>query len=255
MGDSQSQKAGEGSTLIQAGGSVTIGLSYKDVKEVIAGERERIVNLIWARAQQMIRDLAQTPVAVPIKTAVRVIQEGSLEEDSFLQEQWASLLANATIGRVPPLFTAILSRLSRTDAVLLSAIFDEVNRLIQQRYRSVAHPTTVLHKIPLGDWRQLIALYAGAHLAAQPLEELIDERRHSLPQYAEDHRAFNLALDSLLKEGLLWRKQVSKPMGADASNAPTAGAFLPSRNHYRMTALGFEFVSACRPPKRSAADE
>jgi hypothetical protein len=110
VGDSQSQKAGEGSTLIQAGGNVSIGLSYADVKGIIAGERERIVERVWNRAQEMLEDAGLQPGPVPLKTLVPLLQYASLEDDKSLQERWANLLANAAadVKRVRSFFPRVL---------------------------------------------------------------------------------------------------------------------------------------------------
>ena len=153
MGDSQSQKGGEASTLIQAGGNVTITLAapHAEVTRLLAEERERIAQLVWERAQEMLRKAGIQPGPVPMKTLVRVIQDCSLEDDKFLQEQWAALLPHASSGGIPPSFPGILSRLSRVDAVFLSGLFDEVIQHLQEHSGSLNHPTTVLNRISLGD--------------------------------------------------------------------------------------------------------
>jgi hypothetical protein len=129
MGDSQSQKAGDNSTQVQAAGnvSITVGLSYADFKLALAGERERIVEQVWERAQEMIKEAGVPPGPVPLKTTVPLLQQASLEEDEGLQERWAALLANAASGQRflsrMPAFINFLRDLSPDDAEVLDALY------------------------------------------------------------------------------------------------------------------------------------
>src|ERR1051326_8621250 len=93
MGASQSQKAGDGVTQAMAGRDVNItqnliGLSYADVKLMIAEDREHNIEQVWARAQEMLREAGVQPGPVPLKTLVPLLQYASIEEDEYLQAQW-----------------------------------------------------------------------------------------------------------------------------------------------------------------------
>jgi hypothetical protein len=246
MGDSQSQKAGERSTLIQAGGNVTIGLSYADVKLMILEEREQIVQHVWERAQEMLREAGIQPGPVPMNTFIPLLQNASLEEDPFLQERWSALLANTSQGRVLPAFPDILRQLTRTEAIFLDRIYQIVAKRMPRESPFSAPSARWALTVNLGSWHELMIIFADAGLTKHKGHELIciDEPPDSSP----DHIAFMIATDNLLRANLLLRSAVTKLRKQDVGKSNDSGLPLESEDRYAMTALGFEFVSACQPP-------
>jgi hypothetical protein len=223
LGDSQSQKAGEGSTLIQAGGNVTIGLSYADVKQIVAEERERIIVEIWTRAQEMLKDAGVQSGPVPLKTLVPLLQYASLEDDEGLQERWAALLANAAIpsAHVSPSLPAILRQLTAAEARLLSRFFEMLEGLSN----------------PAADWEtrrdgMLAKYYNYCDLMSGMALNSETTSGH--------------CLDNLIRLGLLERRW---DVGAISINE-YAGYHPKNSSPIGMTSLGIAFVNACRPPRQ-----
>jgi hypothetical protein len=216
MGDSQSQKAGDHSTQVQAAGnvSITVGLSYADFKLAMAEERERIVEQVWERAQEMLREAGVQPGPVALKTLIPLLQAASMEEDRFLQDRWAALLANAaTLGHCSDIrasFVAILADLSSRDVLLLEACYDfAVTEMASRNKQDVTevglgHPGTLLRRV--------------APLAEQ---DIIPNLSYS-------------SVDNIRRLGLI-------------------DSYSRFKDAYHFTSLGVEFIEACRPlPKVDA---
>ena len=74
------------------------------------------------------RGLTQPARSVPIKIAIPIMQGGSLEEDDYLQDYYARLLANAadtnSETEVRRAFISILEDLAPNDAKALKKIYD-----------------------------------------------------------------------------------------------------------------------------------
>jgi hypothetical protein len=77
------------------------------------------------KAKKMLDEEGLTPQQVPLRTAVPLLEAGSLEEDDDLVGRWASLLANASGGttEVPPSFANVLREIEPAAAQLLDAIY------------------------------------------------------------------------------------------------------------------------------------
>lgn len=73
------------------------------------------------------RGLAQPSRKVPLQVAIPLIQAASLEEDDWLQDQWAALLVNAADAashvEVRRAFISILEDMTPLDALLLKKIY------------------------------------------------------------------------------------------------------------------------------------
>lgn len=73
------------------------------------------------------RGLSQPSRKVPLQIAIPLMQGGSLEEDDWLQDRWAALLANAADAtsqiEVRRAFISILEDLTPPDALLLEKIY------------------------------------------------------------------------------------------------------------------------------------
>ena len=226
--NSQSQRAGEGSTLIQAGGNVTIGLSYTDVKLIIAEERERIVQQVWGRAQQMLKDAGVTPGPVPLKTLMPLLQHASLEEDPYLQERWANLLANAAhADHLRPnnraMYLAVLRELSAPEVRFLDTLYDYVT-------------DRICRDINPG--------------AAQGLGWEV-EMDFILKQSHEEEYFDIYLIDNLERLNLLRRStQTGIPLGSEPIRVPG----LLEETSFYFTTLAFYLVEACRPPQPEEAE-
>jgi Abortive infection alpha len=222
VGDSQSQKAGEGSTLIQAGGNVSIGLSYADVKGLIAEERERIVQQVWERAQEMLREAGIEPGPVPMKTLIPLLQYASLEDEGCLQERWAALLANAANPVQDPgkrvIHVSLLKELSAIEVRFLDTLYDYVVERLLRGVRSGA-----------------------AHGLGWEVEmDFILEQSHKEEYF---HISF---IDNLERLNLL-RRSTSHQIFLDKETITVPGPI--EETSFYFTELAFFLVEACRPPQ------
>jgi hypothetical protein len=227
VGDSQSQKAGEGSTLIQAGGNVSIGLSYADIKLIISEEQERIVEHVWNRAREVLREAGIQPGPVPLKILVSLLQNASLEEDEALQERWANLLANAAtdVKRFRSFFPRALAQLGSVEARLLDFMNDHA---VQGANNASVTPAEDLKR---HDFSVLHAAYRTIVKSTVP-----PYTKASMDELGEVLAVLNV----LIAQGMV----------------RTQGDYGGGPNHcsYRITSLGLEFVSACRQPKKGPAE-
>jgi hypothetical protein len=201
------------------------GLSYSDVKSMIAEEREKIAQRVWERAQEMLRDAGVQPKPTPLKTLVPLLQFASLEEDEYMRTQWASLLANAAASEsaVHSAYPDVLRQLMPMDARFLDMLFDE--------FEKVAYP-------PVSQW-----VVSNGYGGWSTLRDLWE--RTGLHDAAPDDDALSLTVDNLIRLNLLSREKVtSKDEAQDI-------AVLPSFDHFSLTVFGRRFVQACRRPKRA----
>jgi hypothetical protein len=230
VGDSQAQTAGEASTLIQAGGNVTvsIGVSYADLDLAINQARKEIAEEVLAKAQEMLRAAGIQPAPVALKTVVTLFQYASLEEDPDLQTKWASLLANTADPRstdaARPTYIEILRELTPTDALFIDCIYQ--NALNQMQVKHVLFTEV---KFDIFQLKQVydfgVLKYsppAGAHLGIAVNNE------------------FHARLDVLGKLGIL-----------DVAFAQKNKAQTQLRaRRWSLSNLGWCFLRACRPPSQ-----
>ena len=238
--DSQSQKAGEGALQIQAGGNVNITLQipFAQITDFIREEMARIGGKIWSMAQDMLQAARIQPGPVPIKTLVPLLQYASLEEDDYLQERWAALLANAALeGPVHPSFPQVLSRLSSADAKFLDALYEEDQKDGPLRIALHGHAAD-----------QLGFLYGNLGLTSTRWCTTEGDYEEFGKEVVEAQKTqFNSTLDNLVSLGLLASERT-----AEVEEYPpswnTIG--LTHRTTLHLTTLGFEFVKVCRAPMK-----
>ena len=67
---------------------------------------------------------------MPLKTLLPTLENGSLEEDTMLQEKWANMLANAVTMRseIKPNYAEILKDLSPLEVEILDKLYEESNK-------------------------------------------------------------------------------------------------------------------------------
>lgn len=119
----------------------------KEPMEVASGIwTDKLKYLRWERQVRFIQragdflkevGISEPTRAVPLKLALPILQGASIEEDDWLQDQWARLLVNAANKdsgvEVHRSFVSILSELSPLEAQILNVIYD----LPFPQYRSV----------------------------------------------------------------------------------------------------------------------
>jgi hypothetical protein len=255
MGSSQSQKAGDKSTQIQAGGDATVinnhfGLSYADVKLAIAEERERIGQQVWDRAQEMLREAGVQPRPVPLKTIVPLLQCASLEEDGDHQERWAALLANASAtgpAKVHNSFNEVLRQLSPREARFLDHLYDSAVEGWESSGGKNPYVPAIGFMFPVFTNEALFQQYLEATEIGGYVGWLvaISSALHSVD---EMHAAFSVSIDNLLRLRLIDVEPLPEaPIEGESKNftfAPDSGR---PNSKWFLTPFGFEFISVCRP--------
>jgi hypothetical protein len=176
------------------------------------------------KAERMATDAGYTPQAVPPKILFPLLEGASFEYNEDLHDMWAALLANAASPEVQhdsirPGFIATLRQLSQDEAALLDWV-----------YRHVAK------EMPGNDFYEPIheseLLQAYVTLGFGPIES--DSHRARESASASNWR-FGSCLNSLEAAQLIRTR-------FDVINVGRVNFY------YSLTYLGFQFVSACRPP-------
>lgn len=95
---------------------------------------ERQVTLMHrANAKMAELGLSEPIHALPLKIAIPILQEGSMEEDDYLQDRWANLLVNASSGvEVRATYISMLRDMTSLDVQILARIYsypDEPGRV------------------------------------------------------------------------------------------------------------------------------
>ncbi|HEY4359523.1 MAG TPA: Abi-alpha family protein [Bryobacteraceae bacterium] len=176
------------------------------------------------KAERMAQEAGFTPQAVPPKILFPLLEGASFEDNEDLHTMWAALLVNAAGpdggSRVRPGFIATLRQLSPDEALLLSYIYDHAPEPATGQEFDQAVPAS-----------DLLEPYASAGFGE------IKRRPDGILESIEcDTWKFGTCLDSLVSEQVITRRDDLLP--AHRSLAA-----------YSLTFRGYEFVTACRPPK------
>ncbi|WP_421955641.1 hypothetical protein [Polaromonas sp.] len=68
--------------------------------------------------------LSEPTHALPLKIAIPILQEGSMEEEDYLQDRWANLLVNASSGlEVRATYISMLRDMTSMDVQILALIY------------------------------------------------------------------------------------------------------------------------------------
>lgn len=98
-----------------------LGETFKDRVKVFRLKQQ--VKL-FEKVKKILEDADIEPGPVAPKFLLPAVDAASLEDDEVLQDRWAALLANASIGStIPPGAIEVLKQLSRDDATLLRKCF------------------------------------------------------------------------------------------------------------------------------------
>lgn len=196
--------------------SEEIGLTLRDHIKVFRFKRQL---RLFEQVKEMLDSAGILPQRVPLRLLHPIIEAASIEEDDFVQDKWAALLAGAAAGSagMHPSFVETLKQLSPIEAIFLDMIWEveseaqsrrggqESSHKGKPRYRN-AHQATV-HALTWG---------------TQRIEEDVSKR-------------ITIALQS--------------------QNLVRLGLAMPETRveQWSLTAFGREFVKACRGPEKHAA--
>lgn len=91
---------------------------------------------ILNKAKEYLEQNKINPKKISLKVLIPLLETGSLEEDEFMQNKWAALLANAVNPdfeeEIKPSFVEILKELTPTEVKLLDKMFEELNKKLPE---------------------------------------------------------------------------------------------------------------------------
>jgi Abortive infection alpha len=182
----------------------------------ISAARRELAQEVLTKAQRMMREAEVQPGPVPMKTVVPLLQYASLEEDEYLREKWAAMLANAAVpsGKVRASFAEVLRQLTPQEAAFLDCLFTLTEArmadfLSQSPQNQRENPAK-----NLGMRHELLELY----------------RKTSQTADGDDIGfEFSMVFDNLRRSNII--------------EGPVIG-----RTQVSFTAFGLEFIRSCTPP-------
>lgn len=137
---------GKGIDAVREAGGFIAKYIHAPLDQAIAIWTDKLRYVRWERQMALMQlanaKLAQLGLphptqAIPLKLAIPLIQEGSMEEDDYLQERWANLLvnaANASSGiEVRTTYIGMLRDMTSLDVQILSAIYSLPYELALER--------------------------------------------------------------------------------------------------------------------------
>jgi len=216
-----------------------IGMTFGDAARVY--RYKRALRLLQ-KVGRYVADAGYEPAAVRPKLLLPILDHASVEDDDGLHDRWAALVANASNPaqevHVQPSFPEILAQLSSKEAVLLDHIQLHVDKTLGEHYSTYPQGANWAYLVDVGTWRTVLQLYAELNLSKQSAQVLLNftQNRFS-PETNSDYAEFRVAFDNLIRLGLLREDQTKSH----------------SRPVVHLTALGYDFVLACRPPKSASA--
>lgn len=170
-----------------------------------------------AKAQKMLDDAGVSPISIPLRTLLPLLEGAALEEEDDLSTKWAALLANAATPHSPvdiyPSFPHILSQLSPRDARVLDAIYD-------------------------------LALHLG--LRPGQWAERGGNRESIMQIMGMSPEEFDLVTDNLIRLGLC-SGQGTRLSFIDNKDQVFQ---LKDKGTISITQVGYEFVTACWQPSK-----
>jgi hypothetical protein len=165
---------------------------------------------------------------VPLKTLLPILEYASVEEDEDLHNRWANLLTNSAIDAdsVRPFFPDALRQLGATEARLLDYMRDVTLELSKKTFGS---PQKLREEeLAVHSFGRILEAYEKIIGAGPPV---------GMEAFTKPHMGGCLAtLDVLMALGL-------------ARRIPDPNTIISYHFSYSTTALGCQFVDACRTPK------
>jgi len=198
-------------------------------------------------SDSMLKKAGIDPRPITRKLFLPMIGSASLEDDETLQGRWAALLANASDARewVPILlgFSDVLKQLTKKAALFLDGLYEVVERAIDRDYHNLTPRSRWAAKVDLQDWTSLIRIYADLGLTYNDAQTLTTHGP-TRPRTDEGYGVFTVTIDDLVRKNLISRN----PRAMVPARPSRFDSILESKDHFAMTAFGYEFVAACRAP-------
>jgi hypothetical protein len=215
-----------------------IGLMFGDA----AREFRRVrAEKLFAKVNQKLAVAGYRPSAVPPKILFKVLDHASIEDDDYLHDRWAALLANASTpgesDRIKPSFPEILAQLSSQEVKLLDSILNHVMDNLEKHHADFPKTGNWAYLVDVGTWKTVLRIYAKKGLSRFPASTLTDVPKNARSrEISEDTARFRVIFENLMRLGLI------KEVQTKSQTTPVV----------HLTALGFDFVLACRFPQRES---
>jgi hypothetical protein len=211
--------------------------------------------LLLQKLRAFVEERGFEPRQIPLKVLLPSLEYASVEEDEDLHTTWATLLASAAdpaLIEMPVSFPEILRQLSPRDANLLWATYKEALDRHLPIEKESSLPQELVRARTFLDvdlfflWNRLGYAPAGCRgLSSAEQESPIGAQRR------KDYQEFSVALDNLVRLGLLERGiHLSFPVpriSAIEEGQLYLGRVLPHDKEwiYAMSNLGCRFVHLC----------
>ncbi|HNY39834.1 MAG TPA: Abi-alpha family protein [Bryobacteraceae bacterium] len=205
---------------------------------------------LFAKVQEELKRMGVEPQRVPDKISIPILQATSVEDDEYLQDRWAALLANAanpaTAESIQASFPDILRQLTRNDAVFLDAIYEYVRTQgrTPRLHQPEAPPDPLeVESLEIGCDVTMLSIFADAGLASSPWRELLQNMGKPLSaSAARELTGFRVALLTLRRLQL-----VSTRLEIKTGATWESIGEVDQEEKFYLTVLGCEFVRACSP--------
>jgi len=209
-----------------------------------AKRRVENVESISSKAQFILLDIGVKAREIPLPVLQPALEAASLQEDSYLQDTWANLLANAADERqknpVEPSFARILAELSAREVRFLDALSKQVNGV---------------KGLYLND-PDLMRTFVNAALAPATYVLPKDIAYISRDDVAEQPPEFRFMMDILERHQIIIPDMTFGTIPASDIRQSANGIYdpepikIPTEDGYRLTQLGLAFIRACQKPDR-----
>jgi hypothetical protein len=185
-----------------------------------------------AEANRVLKEAGLSPGQVPLSIIHPALQAAALEEDPNLQSAWANLLANAADPRhkdkVLPAFVAILREITPTDALFLSALYQDVMALVSKERRPF-----VEIQFDIFGLKQIYDAALFGHVPKPP---------GTVVGIAVDNRFLTL-VEIMVRHGILTERTPLLPMQTKVPMTQSV-----TKTKWSLSNLGWSFMAACQTP-------
>lgn len=209
----------------------------------VAHRRLKNAEIVSNKAHLILLNIGQKVGEMPLNILQPALEAASLQDDSYLQDTWANLLANAADERkknpVEPSFARILAELSTREVRFLDALFKEMDDV------RALYLTDI----------ELVMTFVNAGCA--PATYVLPK---DLTYIARDDNGaqppeFRLMMDILERQqiiipdttfGTISPGDISQAAGGINEPEPIR---IPTEDGYKLTQLGHAFIRACQKPQ------
>lgn len=214
-----------------------VGLTWQDSIRIWRFERALALR---EKVERLLADRGHNLRPVSLKVLLPAFEFASLEEDDYLQEHWATLLANAADpthrNNMLPAFAEILKQLTANEARLLNYLYQRRSDI----EKVTADGTTIIGLIDA-----LSRAYAEIRTPpfAEQAEGLGSEpSEDDIEIFVTSGEEISVVVGNLMRLGLIAQRQVPEPVAGHVMTG-----YESQVEQYYFTILGKWFVESCGP--------